>query len=275
MNIIQGGINMKYRCKNCYKVLGPQEEYCTFCGEHSAEVEESMKTGNYDMSSTYKVKLALWLYAFLCIILNGVAMIIFAVVKNTTATGAFGEINSLFASGMVSVMVLPIVFHKDLPKMFFNGSKKQYLQFGLLGLLTIVLILLLSYLFSWSSFLPKYAMDFLQSGDAIKGVDGVYLVSVILSFCTIGIVEEMVFRHYLIDALDEGTLFSDLTILFVSTAIAVFGDFMWTMSFETLLTNIILNLSMSTIYMYTNRSLGVNIILRILLVLITVCIFII
>lgn len=267
--------SMKYRCKNCYKVLGPQEEYCTNCGEHSKEIQEAMLTGNYDMSTTYKMKLSLILYACLAIALNGIVMITIGVLKKTVNTGAYGEINSLFASSIVSFMVFPIVFRKDLKSIFFNGTKEQYLKMSLFGLLSCLIILLLSYLFHFTSFLPSYVMDFLQCGEALKGVDGVYLVTVILSFFGISVVEEMVFRKYLIDAFDDGTLLSDFWIIIISSLIATLGDFMWTMGVETIICSAILNLSMSAIYMYTNRSLGINILLRFLLVIATVIIFVI
>ena len=38
---------MKIRCKNCYRVLNPNEEYCTACGEHSAAMQKAMITGDY------------------------------------------------------------------------------------------------------------------------------------------------------------------------------------------------------------------------------------
>ena len=85
----------------------------------------------------------------------------------------------------------------------------------------------------------------------------------------------MVFRKYLIDAFDDGTLLSDFWIIIISSLIATLGDFMWTMGVETIICSAILNLSMSAIYMYTNRSLGINILLRFLLVIATVIIFVI
>lgn len=38
---------MKIRCKNCYRVLDRNEEYCKACGEHSEQMKKAMETGNF------------------------------------------------------------------------------------------------------------------------------------------------------------------------------------------------------------------------------------
>ena len=48
---------MKIRCKNCYRVLNPNEEYCTACGEHSAAMQKAMITGDYGPDNAGKLKI--------------------------------------------------------------------------------------------------------------------------------------------------------------------------------------------------------------------------
>ena len=48
---------MKIRCKNCYRVLNPNEEYCTACGEHSVAMQKAMITGDYGPDTVGKLKI--------------------------------------------------------------------------------------------------------------------------------------------------------------------------------------------------------------------------
>ena len=59
---------MKIRCKNCYRVLNENEEYCTSCGEHSLEMAEYMRTGIRKISQGEKLKTALLFFAFIAFI---------------------------------------------------------------------------------------------------------------------------------------------------------------------------------------------------------------
>ena len=56
---------MKIRCKNCYRVLNPNEEYCTACGEHSAAMQKAMITGDYGPDTVGKLKISLICYSWI------------------------------------------------------------------------------------------------------------------------------------------------------------------------------------------------------------------
>ena len=72
---------MKIRCKNCYRVLDPNEEYCKACGEHSEQMKKAMETGNYGGGPLDRFKIAFALFAVLAFLGNGIIMTIFAVIK--------------------------------------------------------------------------------------------------------------------------------------------------------------------------------------------------
>ena len=83
---------------------------------------------------------------------------------------------------------------------------------------------------------------------------------------------EILGRKYLVDALDE-TMLSDQAIYFVTSIVVALFEIAWIMSLEIAIVSIVFNLVATGIYMYTNRNLLVNIIMRILIVLIVLIIF--
>ena len=137
----------------------------------------------------------------------------------------------------------------------------------LVGILVMGIIGVLHYLSVNTRVIPNYMVDFLN-GTIIFEVDGNWMSSttLLISLLFSIVVEEIVFRKRLIDALDDETLLGDTAIVIISAIIATILDFMWLMSTETIITMFILNMAMSGIYMNTNRSIGINIILRVILI---------
>ena len=67
---------MKIRCKNCYRVLNPDEEYCTACGEHSVAMQKAMITGDYGPDTVGKLKISLTIYAIAGFLVCGILQVI-------------------------------------------------------------------------------------------------------------------------------------------------------------------------------------------------------
>ena len=73
---------MKIRCKNCYRILNPNEEYCTSCGEYSEKMHKAMVTGDYGPDPVAKFKISFGIYAIAGFILCGIFQVIFALIEN-------------------------------------------------------------------------------------------------------------------------------------------------------------------------------------------------
>lgn len=263
---------MKVRCKNCYKVLGPQEEYCTNCGAHSEEIEKRLKTGHIELDSMAKLKLSLILFFSIAFLGSGVFMIVFAVIQNKL-TSAYNDIvcraNSLLITSIILLVVLLILYRKELKSMIYNGNKEQLIGNILIGVVVVAILVLFSKLTHVTRVIPKYMTDYFASNEVtLENGGGVSIIGLFISMLAITICEEIIFRRRLIDTLDDETLWSEKSIIIVSAIIATILDFSWIMATETILMMFVLNLCMSMIYMNTNRSLGINIILRTVLLIV-------
>ncbi len=261
---------MKFRCKNCFKVLNKNEEYCTSCGEHSEEVAAYMAESKHELDSIAKLKLSLIMYLAIAFLGTGVLMITFAVIQNKNSStydmNACKGISFLISSIVLFIVMIAVNF-KELKLMLFNGTTKQLGAALLVGILVMGIIGVLHYLSVNTRVIPNYMVDFLN-GTIIFEVDGNWMSSttLLISLLFSIVVEEIVFRKRLIDALDDETLLGDTAIVIISAIIATILDFMWLMSTETIITMFILNMAMNGIYMNTNRSIGINIILRVILI---------
>lgn len=84
---------MKIRCKNCYRVLNNNEEYCTKCGEHSDEIQRIMETGEIPTDEVASFKLHLYLYLGIAFLLNGALFVLNGVLfDHMYPGGEYGEI---------------------------------------------------------------------------------------------------------------------------------------------------------------------------------------
>jgi hypothetical protein len=70
-------------------------------------------------------------------------------------------------------------------------------------------------------------------------------------------------------------MLSDKAIYFITSIVVTLFEIVWIMSLEIAIVSLIINLVATGIYMYTNRNLLINIIMRILVVLIVLIIFLI
>lgn len=261
---------MKIRCKKCYHVLKPQEEYCTSCGEHSSEIEQLMKTGYIEVSEKDKLKTALFIYLFSAIIGNGVYMIILGILQKK-ATNAYVDLfcqsHSLLISSIITLLIYLILYRKELKDMIITGTGKQIASSMIIGVLLITTCILFSLLSEATRVLPINVTNHLSSGSAsVFGEGDTNVFKVMTSFALVAVSQEIVFRRRVIDALDGETLWGETAILIGSALLGTFLDLMWVMSINTLIVSLIMNLTLSGIYMYTNRNVGVTILIRILLV---------
>lgn len=262
---------MKIRCKNCYKVLKPNEEYCTSCGEHSAQIAECIKTGDYGPQPVDKFKTAFILFLILGFLGNGVIMTILAVNSNNATSTLYNKSNALFFSSILTFIVLAIVCKKSFQDYLWNKSYKNFMSTLVIAIFVGAISILLSKIFSFTKILPDYAVTYLQSGEAsfIKGKE-TNILFLLISFLLVAFNEELIFRRLLIDALDDATLLSDQAIIIVATIVGTLLDFSIVMCKETVLVTLMINYVCSSFYAHTNRSVGMNLLLRFALIFIVV-----
>ena len=264
---------MKIRCKNCYKVLEPNEEYCTYCGEHSEQIKRAMETGNYGPNPSDTLKLSLILFGILAFIGTGIFMVIFATTRNDASMSLFNRSYALLLTSIITFSVIVITCHKSLKNLFWNGNKDQLLGSFILGTVFIVIAFFSSLLTDVTRVLPRFATDYFSNPDASlfdKNATGI--IPMIIAFTLVVFTEEII-RRFLIDTFDDLTLLSDFFIVLFSGIIGTIIDFAWIMAPETLIVSFITNTLFSSMYIYTNRSIGVNILVRVLLILCEVLIF--
>ena len=265
---------MKIRCKNCYRVLEPQEEYCKNCGTHSIEIQKAMQTGDYGGGPVYRLKMGLILFLIIAFIGSGIFTIIFGTFTSDATESVFNKSNSLLVTSIICTAVLYIVNYKSLKDFFWNGNWKQL--FGLISISVIFLVMtfFLPKISSITKVLPNFITSYLHSGTArwFSGKN-TNVSFVLLSLILVIIVEEFLFRRLLIDVLDEHTMLGDLMIVLITTLISTVLDFAWMMAPETIIVSLVLNMVCSGFYMYSNRSLIISIIFRILVVVIQFIIY--
>lgn len=261
---------MKIRCQNCYKVLKKNEEYCTHCGEHSDEVAMYMAEGKHELDATAKFKLSLIIYLCIAFAGTGVLMITFALVQNKLANTYDSNICkalSFIITSIVLFLVLVVINFKEIKTMLFNSTIKQLLLSLLIGMVAISIIVISSKLAFFLRIVPNYMLDFINDEIVLStDVMNVSNIGVIIALLLSVVSQEIIFRRRLIDALDEDTLLGDKAVVIVSALVGTFLDFIWIMSIETIIMVFLLNILMSAIYINTNRSIAINIFLRMILI---------
>lgn len=256
---------MKIRCKNCYRVLNENENYCTSCGEYSEEMAEYMRTGVRKVSQGDKLKTALLLFAFIAFLGTGVLSISFAIIEGAVGENLMYDIMSKLVTSTALFAALVITFRKELKGIFFKGNKQQILGAFGIGLVFIVIIALVSTFTKITKIIPSTFIEFLEYN---KGLFP--FIEVLFTLILISISEEYIYRHRLIDFFDEDTMLNDGWIITFSSIISTALSFAWFMSIEIVIMTAIINVFMSLIYIYTNRSLGINIVLKIILYLLVI-----
>lgn len=258
---------MKIRCKNCYRVLDRNEEYCKSCGEHSEAMKQAMITGNFSGGPLDRLKIGLILFFTLAFLGNGIIMTLLAVIKEDATMSLYNRSYAMIFSSVIAFIVIIIIHSKDLKDFLWNGNNQQLLGAVILGTIFIVMTCLLPKLTSFTQVLPTYLIDYFQSGKAVWfSGESTSLALILLSLILIAIVEEIIFRRLLVDALDDATLLSDTSIIILVGIISTVLDFAWIMAPETLIVSLLLHMLLTGIYANTNRSLGLNILIRILVI---------
>ena len=90
-------------------------------------------------------------------------------------------------------------------------------------------------------------------------------------FIFVAISIEVLCRKRLVDALDE-TLLGEKTIFIITILVTTALETLWIMSLDVVIPLLILNIVLTGIYMYTNRNIFINIVLRVLLIIIAIII---
>ncbi len=229
-----------------------------------------MAEGKHELDAMAKFKLTLILYLCIAFLGTGVLMISFALIQNRLAetydTNTC-KVLSLIITSVVLFLVCAIIYFKELKTMFFNGTKQQLLFSLLIGIVSIAIFILAHNLSNFTRILPNYIMDYIKGRIVITtDILGVSNAGIIIALLLSLISQEIIFRRRFIDALDEDTLLGDRSIILVSALVGTILDFAWIMAPETLIMMFFLNVLMSAIYIYTNRSIGINIFLRIILI---------
>lgn len=256
---------MKIRCKNCYRVLNENENYCTSCGEYSEEMSEYMRTGVRKVSQGDKLKTALLYFAFIAFLGTGALSIGFAIIEGAVGENLIYDVMGKLVTATALFAALIITFRKELKGIFFKGTKQQILGAFGIGFVFIVIIALISTFTNITKIVPNKLIDFL---DYNKGIFP--FLEILFTLSLIAICEEYIYCHRLIDFFDEDTMLSDGWIITLSSIISTALSFAWFMSIEIVIMTAIINVFMSLVYIYTNRSLGINIILKVVLYLLVI-----
>lgn len=267
---------MKIRCKNCYRILNQNEEYCTSCGEYSDKMHKAMVTGNYGPDPVGKFKMAFGVFGIAGFIICGILQVVFSVIE-TKETGAYttlySQTNSLFFSSLSALAFCIILFRKDLKDFVQTISIKRILAASAVAALVIAVVILLSYLFKFTQVLPSFTVDYLQNKNTVFfDLKGTCVFKIIIGTIFSAITLEIV-RKFLIDAFDE-TLLGDKAIFIFTSIIMTVFELFWIMAIDIVVVALIINLATTAIYMQTNRNVLINIAMRVVLYLVTILLLI-
>lgn len=258
---------MKIRCKNCYKVLNPNEEYCTYCGEHSEQIAKAMRTGDYGGGAEQKLKISFLVFVLIAFLGTGIISVVLAAIQGTAYNDIYKKANALLITSVVTLIVMVIINYKEFKDYFWNGNLKQFLGCSVIGILTIIIVCSLSLISRYTTIYPTEYVTYFTSGKArwfSGGQTNIFLT--VLTYSMIAFVEELLFRRMFIDALDENTMLSDPAIILIGGIVGTALDFAWIMSPEVLVCSFIINLVMTGIYANSNRSVILNVVLRIAII---------
>ncbi len=281
---------MKIRCQNCYRVLNNNEEYCTKCGTHSAEIQHVMETGEIPVDETGLFKLHIYIYLAVAFLINGALFVLFGVFFDKMNPGEYGEIgdampkaityfssiNSLLITSLIMLAVVLLMNVKNTFEDFKLSSIKRAVVSFIVGFaLTMGLIYVTKV--TNITIIPIYMKEYLQgtiaSTDLIE--NSITASKIIIVLVAYGIVQEYIFRKHLAAYFDEATLFSLPTTIICMTLIgavldiicfSVFSSGTFNVIVYTFVGSLLYQLVLNLIYFYNKQSLLVNIIMRIILV---------
>lgn len=226
---------MKIRCKNCFRVLNNDEEYCTRCGEHSDEIKHIMTNGIILDDEVAIGKKNLAIYFLIAFLANGIINVIFGIFFDSLFEGYnyggigtdlplaityFATSNSLFYTSIIAFLTFFALSLKDLYKNFeIKNRNKFFITLGIFALVMLGLVLITK--FTVFSFVPTYIKEFLISPSSeMLLANSFNLFKVIVILVLFAITEEIVFRKSLMMAFDEGTLLPDSIIVVLQALIS-------------------------------------------------------
>ena len=289
---------MKIRCKNCYRVLNNDEEWCTRCGAHSEEVAEYLKTGTIPTDEAAICKRSFIVYFFFAFLLNGILDVIFGIVfsaSNEVYLGEVGQnlpyaityyssINSLFITSILTFTLMVALNASDLLKYLkFKMDKRMIISLSV----GLIIIIGLVFLFKYTPFTitPNYFKEFLiNKTPDMEFAGSISLFKIIVVMLFFGLTEEVIFRKAFINYLDQTTLMNDASIIILSglvSSMMMVTCFLLLVkaSFLTYLyyigSNIVVNTLLALNYFYNGRTLSANILLRIIFIILFIIILII
>ncbi len=289
---------MKIRCKNCYRVLNNDEEWCTRCGAHSDEVASYLRTGTVPVDEAAICKRSFLMYFLFAFLLNGILDILFGMVfnaSNDTYLGEVGQslpyaityyssINALLITSIITFTLMVIVNYQDLKKYLTVVFDKRTIISLSVGFAVIIGLV---FLFKYTplTITPEYFKQFLINPTADMKISGsVNLFKIVFVLLFYGLTEELVFRKAFINYLDQTTLLKDITIMILSSLVstgmmitcylllvkASFVNYLFFIG-----TNLIVNFLLSLNYFINRRSLFTNLVLRVVFIIFFVIILII
>ncbi len=287
---------MRIRCKNCYRVLNNDEEWCTRCGAHSDEVAELMKSGIEPINEVHIMKSSLLLYLLIAFLVNGLLNVIFGVIFNAmydnyyygevgsnlpNAIVYFSAINSLMVTSIIMAIVAYFVNLKDFNTFLKIKDQKRLLISLIIGLFVSAGLVVLAR-FTNVTIIPIYFRDFLleKTPDmTLTGSMNLFKIIVVLVFY--GLAEEIIFRKAIIGGMDEATLLPDWQIVILQGLIAtVLSALCFLILARLSLVNyllclaasLIFNTTMGFCYYYNKKSLVVNLIIRMAIIILAIII---
>lgn len=270
---------MKIRCKNCYRVLNENEEYCTSCGTHSPQMQHAMLTGDYGPNPSGKFKIGLGLFAIAGFLVCGILQVVFATLENKYNGGngyslLYCQSNSLFYSSILTTVLTAVLFRKDLKKANFKSTSSQWLGAGLIAILGIVIAILLSNISRYTLIFPSYITNYLKSGETVFfDLASECILKILVGTILYSLSIEIIIRKTLIDALDE-TMLDDKVIYIITVLATTLCEIAWVMALDVAVVLLIMNIIATGIYMYTNRNVLINLLMRALLVIVAIIILI-
>lgn len=260
---------MKIRCKNCYRILNKNEEYCTSCGEYSTRMHNAMVTGDFGPNPGEKFKLSLGIFLIAGFIVCGILQVVFAAIENKENggngfTSLFCQSNSLFYSSLLATLIFVLFFKKDRKDFIPQSKKEEWLGASLIAVFAIIITVLLSLLFKYTQIIPKFIVDYFKEG-SVKFFDlkGACTLKIVIGSILSALCLEVV-KKYLIDALDD-TMLGDTAIFVIAAISTTIMELAWVMSLDIVICALIVNITTTGIYMYTNRNIVINLVLRVLL----------
>ncbi len=289
---------MKIRCKNCYRVLNNNEEYCTRCGEHSEEVAELLRTGKTLINPVKKFRRFLYLYLGIAFLFNAVLTVIFGALylaKNSNieigeegtplpdAMILFSSLNALLITGIVLTIIIMIIEWKNIKAEIKNINVEKLIISLAVAPFVIGLFVFLTKMTNISFIPPLFKNYIVNPNKEFLTTESLGLIKIIPVMICYAFIEEYIFRKCLYESLDDATLLTTSQMVGIGTLSGTLLDFLSLGFFNSgnflsviliLFTSFVMQYTMSIFYFINKKNITFNIIFRIVLYLIIILILI-